>query len=209
MATILLVRHGTTAATGKRLGGWTDASLDDEGIGQVERTAERLAGHTVTAVYSSPIVRTRETAKIIARACGLRVRTRDGLAEVQYGDWTDEPLSKLRKRKLWRVIQQTPSRVTFPGGESIRAAQARVVEQLEELADEHANEDVVVAVSHADIIKAALAHFQGMPLDSFQRIVISPASISVLALHDGAPPMVTLVNDTGRGLPVARKDASS
>lgn len=201
MTTILLVRHGTTAATGKRLGGWTDAHLDDKGVAQVEATAARLAGADIAAVYSSPIVRTQDTAKIIAKAVGKRVRTRKGLAEVDYGDWTDKSLAQLRTRKLWKVIQQTPSRVTFPGGDSIRNAQRLVVDELEALAAEHPK-DTIVAVSHADIIKSALAHFLGMPLDTFQRLHVSPASVSVLLLGEGMPPFVPLINHTGDDLGV-------
>jgi probable phosphoglycerate mutase len=196
MAVILLVRHATTAATGKRLGGWTPGiHLDANGRAQAEATAGRLASANVSAVYASPLERTQDTAKTIAQACGLRVRTRRGLGEVDYGDWTDKPLGQLRRRKLWPVIQQTPSRVTFPGGESIRGAQARAVDAVEELAEEHAD-DVVVAVSHADIIKAVAAHFLGMPLDTFQRLHVQPASITTIMLRDGHPPMVATVNDT-------------
>lgn len=197
MATILLVRHATTAATGKRLGGWTPGvHLDDRGRDQAEAVADRLADVAVTAVYASPLERTQETAKPIARRHGLRVRTRRSVGEVDYGDWTDESLGRLRRRKLWATIQRSPSRVTFPAGESIRAAQARSVDALEALAAEH-GDDAIVVVSHADIIKAALAHYLGMPLDAFQRIVISPASISGLVLPAGAPPVVLGVNQTG------------
>ncbi len=198
MTTVLLVRHATTAATGRRLGGWTPGvHLDDNGVAQAEATARRIAesGMDVRAVYASPLERTQDTAKIVARALSLRVRTRRGLGEVDYGTWTDRPLSQLRRRKDWAVIQQTPSRFTFPGGESIRAAQARVVDQLETLADQHRT-DVIVAVSHADIIKSAVAHFLGMPLDTFQRIVVSPASITVLALPRGGAPMLLGLNET-------------
>jgi probable phosphomutase (TIGR03848 family) len=196
VATIVLVRHATTSATGKRLGGWTPGvHLDDAGVAQAERTAAHLAGLPVVAVYTSPLERTRETARIVARPHGLRPLTRRGLGEVDYGEWTDLPLGQLRRRKLWPVIQTTPSRVTFPGGESIRAAQARAVETVESLAADHAGE-VVVAVSHADVIKAVLAHHLGMPLDTFQRLVVDPASVSVLALPAGGPPVVLRVNDT-------------
>lgn len=199
MTTILLVRHATTAATGKRLGGWTPGvHLDDNGVAQAEVTAARIvdAGMDVAAVYASPLERTQDTAKIVARAIGLRVRTRAGLGEVDYGDWTDKPLGHLRRRREWKVIQQTPSRFTFPNGESLRGAQARVVEQLETLAAQHPK-DTIVAVSHADIIKAAVAHFVGMPLDTFQRIVVAPASITVLALPDGGAPVLLGLNDGG------------
>lgn len=195
--TIVLVRHATTAATGKRLGGWTPGvHLDEGGVAQAEAAAQRLASSTVAAVYSSPLERTQDTARIIARPHQLRVRTRRGLGEVDYGDWTDKPLGQLRRRKLWAVIQATPSRVTFPGGESIRGAQARAVDATETLADQHPGE-TIVCVSHADVIKAVVAHHLGMPLDAFQRIVISPASITVLQLPAGGAPMLLTINDTG------------
>jgi probable phosphomutase (TIGR03848 family) len=197
VTTLVLVRHATTAATGKRLGGWTPGvHLDAPGRAQAAATAERLAHLPIAAVYASPLERTQETAKVIARAHGLRVRTRRDLGEVDYGDWTDTPLGQLRRRSLWTVIQTAPSRVTFPGGESIRGAQTRAVEALETLAAEHRDETIVV-VSHADVIKAVLAHFLGMPLDTFQRLHVAPASVSVLHLAEGAPPVVSRINDDG------------
>lgn len=197
MATILLVRHATTAATGKRLGGWTPGvHLDEAGVGQAEATAQRLAELPVTAVYASPLERTQDTAKIVAKPHKLKVRTRKAIGEVDYGEWTDQPLGQLRKRKLWKLIQSAPSRVTFPGGESIRGAQARAVDAIEEIAATHGNE-VVIAVSHADIIKSVAAHFMGMPLDSFQRLIINPASVTCILLGEGSPPAVLRVNDTG------------
>ena len=204
--TIVLVRHATTAATGKRLGGWTPGvHLDEDGVAQAEAAAERLASSAVAAVYSSPLERTQDTARIIARPHQLRVRTRRGLGEVDYGDWTDKPLGQLRRRKLWTVIQATPSRVTFPGGESIRGAQARAVDATEALADQHAGE-TIVCVSHADVIKAVVAHHLAMPLDAFQRIVIAPASITVLQLPAGRAPALLTINDTGvAGPPLVRR----
>lgn len=210
MATIVLVRHATTAATGKRLGGWTPGvHLDEAGRGQAGRTARMLAGLPITAVYASPLERTQETAKIVAKPHGLRVRTRRDIGEVDYGDWTDKPLGQLRRRSLWPVIQHTPSRVTFPGGESMRGMQSRAVEAVESLAAEHTGE-TVVAVSHADVIKAVLAHFLGMPLDTFQRLLVSPASASVLHLAEGAPPMLLGINLTAEAptVPQAKKSAA-
>lgn len=204
--TIVLVRHATTAATGKRLGGWTPGvHLDDAGVAQAEATAQRLSDTPVAAVYSSPLERTQDTARIVARPHGLKVRTRRGLGEVDYGNWTDKPLGQLRRRKLWAVVQATPSRVTFPSGESIRAAQARAVDATESLASEHAGE-TIVCVSHADVIKAVVAHHLGMPLDTFQRLVVSPASVTVLHLPAGGHPVLLTINDTGvDGPPLPRK----
>ena len=206
MATLVLVRHATTAATGKRLGGWTPGvHLDARGRDQAEAVGRRLAELPVAAVYASPLERTQETARILARPHALRVRTRRGIGEVDFGEWTDRPLGHLRRRKAWQLVQQTPSRVTFPGGESIRSAQARVVDTLEELAAAH-GDDVIVVVSHADVIKAALAHFLAMPLDAFQRLVVAPAAVSVLHLDDGAVPVVSRVNDTGAAPIVPRSN---
>jgi probable phosphomutase (TIGR03848 family) len=197
VAIVVLVRHATTAATGKRLGGWTPGvHLDAKGRDQAEVTAQRLADMEITAVYASPLERTQETARIVAKPHGLRVRTRKGIGEVDYGEWTDKPLSALRRRKAWATIQATPSRVTFPGGESIRAAQARAVDATEELAAAHSG-DTIVLVSHADVIKAIVAHHLAMPLDAFQRLVVDPASVSVLALPDTGPPALLRFNDTG------------
>ncbi len=197
VSTLVLVRHATTAATGRRLGGWTPGvHLDDAGRDQAAATAERLAQQPLRAVYASPLERTMETARAVARPHGLPVRRRKGIGEVDYGDWTDQPLGQLRRRKLWSTIQTTPSRVTFPGGESIRGAQSRAVDTVEALAADHAGEHVAL-VSHADIIKAVLAHFLGMSLDCFQRLVIDPASVSIVHLPAGGPPVVLACNRTG------------
>lgn len=197
MATIVLVRHATTAATGKRLGGRTPgAHLDAKGIEQAQATAARLAGLPIVAVHTSPMERTRETAAIVAAPHGLEPVVHDGLNEVDYGAWSDKTLKQLRTRKLWPTIQHTPSRVTFPGGESIRAAQARAVEAVEELAGAHAG-TMLVVVSHADVIKAVVAHYLGTHLDQFQRIVIQPASATVLHLPAGGRPALVRLNDTG------------
>ena len=203
MATLVLVRHATTAATGKRLGGWTPAvHLDDGGRAQAEVTAQRHAGQTIAAVYASPLERTQETARAVARPHGLRVRTRKEIGEVDYGEWTDKPLGQLRRRKDWQIVQQTPSRMTFPGGESIRGAQLRAVDATERLAAEH-GDDRIVLVSHADVIKAIVAHHLGMPLDTFQRLVISPASSTVLHLPGRGHPVLLSMNDTSAGTTTA------
>ncbi len=197
MATLILVRHAETPATGKRLGGWTPGvHLQAKGRAQAEAVAERLSGLTLAAVYSSPLERTVETARIIARPHRLRVRIRRQLGEVDYGEWTDQPLGQLRRRKMWDQVQSTPSRVTFPGGESIRSAQARAVDASEAIAADH-GDDTVVLVSHADVIKAVVAHHLAMPLDAFQRLVVSPASVTVLELPAAGHPRLVRFNDTG------------
>lgn len=196
MTTLLLIRHATTAATGQRLGGRTQAPLDEKGRGQAEAAAARLADLPITAVYASPLARTAETAAIVAAPHRRRVQHVDGLLEVEYGRWTDRPLKPLFRNKLWPVIQARPSLVRFPDGESIRAAQLRAVDCVEELVARHPR-GVIAAVTHADVIKAVAAFYLGQPLDLFQRLVVSPASTTVFALAPGAQPALLRFNDDG------------
>ncbi len=194
--TLVLLRHATTAATGTRLGGWKPGvHLDAGGRAQAEAAARRLARLPVTAVYSSPLERTRETAAVVARTHGLRVRIDRDLGEVEYGDWTDRPLSRLRRLAAWQVVQRTPSRMAFPGGGTIRGAQARAVDATERLAAAHPG-GTLVLVSHADVIKAVVAHHLGMGLDLFQRLVVSPASSTTILLPEGGHPLLLALNDT-------------
>lgn len=197
MTTLVLVRHATTAATGSRLGGRTQASLDDAGRGQAEAAAERLAHLPLKAIYASPLPRTLETAQIVADRHRLEVREDPGLLEVEYGDWTDRPLKPLTRTKRWPVIQMRPSLVTFPNGESIRSAQLRAVDAIEQIVAQH-RKGAVAVVSHADVIKAVVSFYIGQPLDLFQRLVVSPASVTVLHLSaDGGQPALLRFNDDG------------
>jgi probable phosphomutase, MSMEG_4193 family len=193
---VVLVRHGVTAQTGPLLSGRLPGiSLSEKGIEQAEFAATRLAPLTIGAVYASPIERTTETAQCIAARLGLPVVALDGVIEADYGEWTGGKIAELAKTDEWKVVQVAPSRARFPGGESIREMQARTVAALDGVVAAHPNETVVV-VSHADPIKSAIAHYAGMHLDLFQRVHVSPASVTVLEFH---PFGVLLVkcNDTG------------
>jgi probable phosphoglycerate mutase len=196
MTTLFLIRHATTAATGKKLGGRTDASLDEPGRGQAAAAAARLSDVPFAAIYASPLPRTAETAAIVAEPHGLEVRPAEGLLEVDYGRWTDRSLAQVSKQKLWPVIQSRPSLVAFPDGETIRAAQLRAVDAIEEIVAAHKGR-VVAAVSHADVIKAVVSFYLGQPLDLFQRIVVNPASATVLHLEPGGRPALLRLNDDG------------
>jgi probable phosphoglycerate mutase len=153
----------------------------------------------VAAVYASPLERARETAAPIAKARGLRVRTARGLLECDFGSWTGGDLAKLRKQPEWQTVQRYPSGFRFPGGESFAEMQQRIGTALLELVGRHPGE-TIVAVSHADPIKAAVADALGTHLDLFQRIVISTGAISVVTWFDGGPPVVLAVNSTGSSL---------
>lgn len=196
MTTLFLIRHATTAATGKRLGGRTTASLDEGGRGQAERAGQRLADVPFKSIYTSPLPRTSETAAAVAAPHGLEPIPVEGLLEVEYGTWTDRPLKSVARTKVWPVVQQRPSLVTFPEGESIRAMQLRAVGALEELVAAHPK-DVIAAVSHADVIKAVVAFYLGLPLDLFQRLVVAPTSATVLQLSVGGQPALVRFNDDG------------
>jgi probable phosphoglycerate mutase len=179
---LLLVRHGVTATTGKILPGRAAGlHLSDEGRLQAEAAAKRIKPlPRLAAIYSSPLERARETARPIARARKMPIRIDRGLLECDFGDWTGERLDRLSKRPEWDVVQRHPSAFRFPGGESFIELQARITGALARLVAQHPGR-VVVAVSHADPIKAAVAHALGMPLDLFQRIVIGTASITAIA----------------------------
>jgi len=195
--TVLLVRHGQTPTTGTTLPGRARGlHLADTGRAQAANAAERIAKLAkVTAVYASPLERTRETAAPIAKSLGLRVVAEKGLLECDFGEWTGAKLSDLRKRPEWKTVQQYPSGFRFPGGESFTEMQVRMTATLARLAQRHRGE-TIVAVSHADPIKAALADALGTHLDLFQRIVISPCSVTAIWYSPGGPAVLT-ANSTG------------
>ena len=195
--TVLLVRHGQTPTTGTTLPGRARGlHLAETGRAQAATAAERIAALAkVTAVYASPLERTRETAAPIAKSLGLRVVVDKGLLECDFGEWTGAKLSDLRKRPEWKTVQQYPSGFRFPEGESFAEMQVRMTATLARLAARHRGE-TIVAVSHADPIKAALADALGTHLDLFQRIVISPCSVTAIWYSTGGPAVLT-ANSTG------------
>ncbi len=158
-----------------------------------QHLADRLSALKGHALYSSPIERCRETATPIGRAWGLKPRVNRGFIEVDYGDWTGRKLKQLYKLKAWRGLFVAPSRFRFPRGESLGEMQSRAVAACEDLADSHRNQTVGV-VTHADIIRAVLAHYLGSPLDLFQRLDVLPASVSVIDLPRDGWPRVPVVN---------------
>ena len=198
---VLLVRHGTTPTTGKVLPGRAPGlHLSDQGLAQAEAVAERISALTAkdqgapVAVYASPLERTSETARPIARALGLRVRSDRGLLECDFGDWTGKKLADLAKKPEWSTVQRNPSGFRFPGGESFLEMQARMASTLSRLVALHPGR-TVVAVSHADPIKAVVAQAAGTPLDLFQRLTVAPCSVSAIAFTGGGPVVLT-VNST-------------
>jgi probable phosphomutase (TIGR03848 family) len=216
MATVILARHGrTTANTGGVLAGRSaGVHLDDLGAEQARAAGQRLAVLPVAAVVTSPLERTRETAKAIAAAQEPATKpvAEKGLLECDYGAWTGRELKTLAKEELWRTVQAHPSAAVFPEGESMAGMAARAVSAVRrwdaKVTEEHGPDAVWVAVSHADVIKAILADALGMHLDGFQRLVVDPASLSVVR-YTPLRPFVVAMNSTEGDLshlkPPARK----
>lgn len=197
---VLLVRHGQTPTTGKVLPGRAPGlHLAESGQSQAHLVAERIAElPRIDAIYASPLERARETAAPIGKALKQRVRIDKGLLECDFGDWTGEQLSQLMKKPEWSTVQRAPSTFRFPNGESFTEMQTRMVTTLDRLRQAHPG-GTIVCVSHADPIKAAVAHAMGTHLDLFQRIVIGTCSVSAIAYsHQG--PIVLTVNSTGASL---------
>ncbi|MEJ7584879.1 MAG: MSMEG_4193 family putative phosphomutase [Acidimicrobiales bacterium] len=198
---VLYVRHGQTPTTGATLPGRAPGlHLADAGVSQAQAAADRIGAlkRVVAAVYASPMERAQETAAPIARARKLRIRTERGLNECDFGTWTGAELKALSKLPEWKTVQQYPSGFRFPDGESFVDMQARITGAVAKLCGRHQGE-TIVAVSHADPIKAAVATAMGTHLDLFQRIVISPCSVTAVAYGPGGP-IVLAVNSTGDDL---------
>lgn len=185
---ILLIRHGQNDWVGSdRLAGRTPGvHLNEKGRAQTERLAELLANQPLSAVYSSPLERCMETASPVAAKFGLSVIPEPGVLEVDYGEWRGQELKELVKTPDWHQVQYYPSTYRFPQGETLREVQMRAVATLERIYTDHPNQ-LVAIFSHGDVIRTTLAHFMGTPLDLFQRIMISTASISGLAFHNARP----------------------
>lgn len=203
MPVAILVRHGRTAANAQGLlAGWTPGvHLDDIGIEQACRVGERLAALPLSAIVSSPLERTVQTAEAILdrQRKVTTVAVDDRLGECRYGEWTNQKLTDLARLPLWKTVQQRPSAVTFPQGESMPAMQARALGAVHEWNDRLGDRAIYVMVSHGDVIKALVADALGMHLDQFQRIVIDPASVSVVR-YGASGTQVLHVNDRGTDL---------
>jgi 2,3-bisphosphoglycerate-dependent phosphoglycerate mutase len=204
MTTLLLIRHGRTSANtaGVLVGRTSGIGLDETGVQQVADLASRLSGVHLRAIVTSPLRRCRQTAQAVmsSQSDGCMMAVEQGLVECAYGEWTGRPLRELSKEKLWNAVQHQPSAVRFPGGESMSEMSARAISAVREwdarLQAEHGPHAVWAAVSHGDIIKAVLADALGMHLDSFQRIVVDPASISIVRYTEARPYLITANSTT-------------
>ncbi|MFJ3928043.1 histidine phosphatase family protein [Streptomyces sp. NPDC090022] len=203
MATLILVRHGrSTANTAGLLAGWTPGvTLDERGAEQAAALPGRLAGLPLAAAVTSPLERCRQTLEpLLAARPGLAVHTEERIGECHYGDWSGRKLSELADEPLMKIVQQHPSGAVFPGGESMRAMQARAVDAVHEwnarIAREHGDDAVYLMCSHGDIIKSLVADALGMHLDLFQRIHVDPCSVTAIR-YSPTRPFLLRLGDTG------------
>ncbi len=226
MPTLLLIRHATNdfVRTGRLPGQSSNIHLNEEGRAQAAALGAMLKHHAIDAVYASPLERAIETAWRVAAPHGKTIEIRPDLADIDNGAFTGRVIKELSEgedtKAIWKVVVESPSKASFPGGEAMLAMQKRVVDQLMAIARAHPDVDApidppplesepeqprtykkgqtVAVVMHADPIKAALAHFLGMPFDNFQRLSVSPASIStvMISLEENSKPMVLNVNRT-------------
>ena len=196
MTLLLLIRHGTNDWVHGRLAGWTPGvHLNDEGRRQAGALAERLAFLPIEAIYASPLDRTVETAQAIAGPRAMPLRLVEGLGEVKYGEWQGAELKELYKHELWPGVQFYPSGTRFPGGETLGEAQMRMVATLDTLRAQHPN-GIIAVVSHADIIKLAIAYYVGMHMDLFQRLEIMPCALTAIRFTKMGPRLLAY-NDVG------------
>lgn len=210
MPVAILVRHGRTPANAEGiLAGWTPGvHLDDTGLKQAHDVAERLAPLRLSAVVSSPLERTVQTAQAIIgqQRSVTEVQLEERLGECRYGEWTNRPLAELSRLPLWKTVQERPSAVTFPDGESLPAMQARALAAVHEWNARLGERSTYVLVSHGDVIKAIVADALGMHLDAFQRIVVDPGSVSVVRYARGGTSVIH-VNDRGSDLSTLGRSA--
>ncbi len=192
MAYFLLIRHGHNDSVGHRIvGRLPGVSLNARGNEEAQGLARRLAHLPITHIFSSPLERARQTAAPLAERLGLEVRLCEALNEFDYGTWSGETFEALEKEPRWRRFNRFRSGIRVPGGETILEVQARMVGWVARLGEEHP-QGMMALFGHADPLKSVIAHYLGFPLDHMMRLELSPASVSILALHDQGPRVLCL-----------------
>lgn len=199
---LVLIRHAHSQsnASGVLSGRLPNIHLSEKGIKQSQQLSERLGNFAVAQLRVSPMERCFETISpwlsdvVLKSSPDFEPIIDPSLNEVDYGDWSGKKLISLARKKEWRTVQESPSRMYFPGGEGIAQMQSRAMSVVHELAKLPDSKTAVI-VSHGDVIKSIVASALGTHLDEFQRIIVDPASVSVLE-YSGIKPRVLLLNDT-------------
>jgi probable phosphoglycerate mutase len=195
MTTFFLIRHASCNGLGRTLWGRTPGvCLNDKGKLQAEQLADRFSGITLRAIYSSPLERAVETAETIARTMNLEVIKSPAFEEINFGAWTGKSFETLSSDETWRRFNTHRSETRIPGGESFLEVQNRIVKEIETLRLQHGNGHVAL-VSHADVIRAAVAYFAATPIDMIERFEISPCSVSVVSVDTHNATLLTINNE--------------
>ncbi len=195
MPRLFFVRHAPTPETGSVLTGRTPGvGLGEAGKTSARHAAAQFVSGKFAALYTSPVQRCRETAAELASVIAMKPRVMKSFEEIDYGEWSGRKLKDLNRLKAWRHLYSAPSRVRFPKGESLAEAQSRAIAGCERISDLHKPGDLVIVVTHADVIKSVVSHYLGAPQDLFQRISVSPSSITVLDLPRSGHPTIQAVN---------------
>lgn len=196
MTSFFLIRHASCDGLGQTLWGRTPGiCLNENGRVQAERLADRFKNITLDAIYSSPLDRALQTATEIARNLNLELYRSEAANEIDFGEWTGQPFECLAADERWRHFNSHRSMTVIPGGESFLEVQNRIVKEVETLAAQHGTARIAI-VSHADVIRAAVAYFAAIPIDLIDRFEISPCSVSVVAVEDHNAMLLT-INNTG------------
>lgn len=201
MSIIIFLRHGHSEAnaTGTLTGQLPGIGLSSKGKKQAIELIDRIGAKRIDFLHLSPIERCQLTIDPWLRSKNsnslLSYEIRDGLSEIDFGDWSGQKLSTLRRKPLWKDVQIRPSSVTFPGGESFKKVQRRAVAAVEDILSMKGDKTHLV-VSHSDTIKLILAHYSSMKLDNFQSLIINPASFSVLKSHKAGTSILTINNQS-------------
>jgi len=206
MPIILLIRHGENdyVKKSRMAGRLPGVHLNDHGEAQAKALAEKLGAAPIKTLYSSPLERAMETATPLAKALKLEIQVRPGLIETDIGEWSGLSWKSMRRLKVWRTVQLAPSLFRFPGGESFAETQHRICKEIETICYEHEPKDIIACVSHADPIKLAITYFLGVPLDLFQRMQISTASISLLHMGEFGAQLVALNLNADGSIPLPK-----
>jgi len=191
---VLLIRHGENeyVKKGRMAGRLPGIHLNKTGLEQAQRLAEKLGSVPIKAIYSSPLERAVETAEPLAKTLGLEIILRPGLIETDIGEWQGLTFKSLRRLKVWKTVQNAPSLMRFPGGESFADSQHRITHEIQAICAQHDKDEMIAIFSHADPIKLAVAYFIGLPLDHFQRLMVAPSSVTSMHIGENSAHLINL-----------------
>jgi broad specificity phosphatase PhoE len=192
MTIFLLIRHGETDYVDEALAGRIDSPLNLEGMQQSQTVAQALKYLPIRAIYTSPLIRTQQTAEPLAKLLNLEIIVSHELNQVNFGDWQGLEFEDLIQDPNWRLFRENPGSVKIPGGEDSTMVRERVSKAILNLSQQYGEGEIIVIFSHGSIIRHTISFFIGLSLNDSNRIQIAPASISTLMVRDGSGKLLHL-----------------